>query len=123
MKGFSYIRYRLERSLDRYDFQLNSEYLKEIKIYNEDYYKMFDKFDSPTTFFFIDPPYTSKHVNNYYRCDSAKFNHAKLCERIKKLKGRWLLTYDYSPRLLEMYEGYNIEIKERKLFGKIYREK
>lgn len=122
LSGFSYNKYRIENSVSEYDFSIDSEYLYQTQIYNKDYKYIFDKYDSKTTFFFIDPPYMNKRTKNYYRYGNQDFNHNELCKRIKRLKGRWLLTYDYNEKLIEMYKDYNIEIVERPMMGKVYKE-
>lgn len=121
MSGLKYRREKIECIL-LLDFFLNSEYLTRVNILNKDYKEVLTKYDSKHTFFFIDPPYNINRVGQYYRCESNKFNHQELYNIVTNLKGRWLMTYNYDEKLMEMYKDYNIEIKERKMFGRVYRE-
>lgn len=121
MDGLKYRRSKIENILSL-DFYINHEYLMGVTLSNKDYKEMFKKYDSKNTFFFIDPPYSIDRVDKYYRCDCSKFDHKELSKKIKKLQGRWLLTYNYDEKILDMYKDYNIEVVERKMFGRTYRE-
>jgi DNA adenine methylase len=122
LQGIRYNSYKVEKSLNCYDMFVDSEALKEVHISNRDYSEVLAIYDDIRTFYLIDPPYTISNSGSYYRCNSKEFNHDKLAEQVKSLKAKWLLTYDYNEEILEKYKEYNVEIKERAMFGRVYRE-
>ena len=92
------------------------ERLKGVKVFNESYESVCRRYDSPETFFFLDPPYAG-----YSALDaSAKgektgekdFDEHKFFEMLKGLKGKWFLNYGERgelPGLLKQ-AGYNTRI-------------
>lgn len=56
-----------------------------------------------STFIYFDPPYYNQgsalYVNHY-----SKDDHTILAEYIQKLKCKWMLTYDYTPQIVDMYK-------------------
>ena len=81
--------------------------LKNTTILNEDYLKVIEKYDSPTTFFFLDPPYESS--NNVYK--NTEIDYEKLNEVLKKLKGKFLLTLNDSKKIENIFKDF----KQKKL--------
>jgi len=77
--------------------------LKNTTILNEDYLKVIEKYDSPETFFFLDPPYESS--NNVYK--NTKVDYEKLNEVLKKLKGKFLLTLNDSKNIENIFKDFN----------------
>lgn len=56
------------------------------------------------TLIYFDPPYYNQGAvlyANYYTHN----DHEKLSKFIKKLKCKWILTYDYTPTIIEMYSS------------------
>ncbi|MBN2153006.1 MAG: DNA adenine methylase [Candidatus Lokiarchaeota archaeon] len=64
--------------------------LKGVVLLDLDYAPVLDKYDSPNTFFYIDPPYETEYAYN------KPFDHDVLARRCKHLKGRFLLSLDSS---------------------------
>jgi DNA adenine methylase len=55
-----------------------------------------DRYDSPVTFFYLDPPYPGNRCNYRHNMRSST-DHAALALRLKTVQGKWLLsTYDSS---------------------------
>ena len=55
------------------------------------------------TLIYFDPPYYAKGsalYANFYKPQ----DHKKLSEMIHNLEAKWLLTYDYEPEIIKMYE-------------------
>jgi len=80
-----------------------------IKFYQKDGAKLIEKHASNKyALFFIDPPYTKAAKRLY---SHWKINHALLFERLKKVKGHFLMTYDDTPeiRKLAFKNGFKIE--------------
>ena len=41
--------------------------------------------------------------------NSKQFSHEDLCAKLKKIKGRFILSYDDNPEVLNLYKGYDIK--------------
>ena len=64
--------------------------LKGVEILNMDYFPVLEKYDSPDTLFYIDPPYWQ--VGWKSSCPFYKEDWERLIERIKRLRGNVLLS-------------------------------
>jgi site-specific DNA-adenine methylase len=80
-------------------------------ISNLDYKDVFDIYDSPDTFFYLDPPYKGKE-SYYINHDFCDKSHLELKMRLDKLSGRFLLSYWHFDGLEDLYSGYKIEKKK-----------
>lgn len=70
---------------------------------------------SPTTYIYADPPYMLKN-NNLYGMNGDlhdSFDHQAFAEKLKTLDN-WVLSYNDTPEVRAMYEGYTIVNKEWK---------
>jgi DNA adenine methylase len=65
---------------------------------NEDFEKVVEKYDSPTTYFYMDPPYY-KTENYYSNHDFDSKDHERLCNKLKTIKGKFGLSYYDFPKL------------------------
>tara|TARA_B110000438_G_scaffold207550_1_gene199330 strand:- start:62 stop:853 length:792 start_codon:yes stop_codon:yes gene_type:complete len=67
--------------------------LKKItKCENLSYNEVIEKYDSPSTYFYCDPPYWK--TENYYSLhDFDVEDHKKLCAQLENIKGRFSLSY------------------------------
>jgi DNA adenine methylase len=88
----------------------NKNYFHRIdSIYNSDYKEIITKYDSESTFFYIDPPYYSKeyyYINhNFNKSD----NHMELCEMLKNIKGKFALSYLHFSNIDEWYKDFNLK--------------
>lgn len=74
--------------------------LKNVKIENKDYKKIIANYDSKDTFFYLDPPYTN--------AKEYKHNHVnpvELANILRKIKGKFLLSYDNSPTIMKAFKN------------------
>ena len=85
-------------------------------IENLDYSDVIKKYDSPTTYFYLDPPYW-KTENYYSKHDFDKSDHKKLCNQIKYIQGKFGLSY-YNFELLIEWLPENEFYWEEKQFTK-----
>jgi DNA adenine methylase len=69
---------------------------------NEDFQTVVEKYDSPTTYFYMDPPYW-KTENYYSNHDFDSKDHERLANCIKQIKGKFSLSYYDFPTLSEWY--------------------
>lgn len=68
---------------------------------NMDCRDLIKKYDSPTAFFYIDPPYFK--LEDYYTKNEFGFNdHIELLNVMKSAKGKWALSYYYFKELEEL---------------------
>jgi DNA adenine methylase len=82
-------------------------------IENLDFEKVVEKYDSPTTYFYMDPPYW-KTENYYSNHDFDVNDHERLAILIKNIKGKFSLSYYDFPILREWFpkDEYRWEQKE-----------
>lgn len=87
--------------------KLNDEYIRDrfdkiVEIHSMDFEELIKKYDSPDTYFYLDPPYYTgneaedkgNRVGWYGAADIFdKASHKRLCDLLKTLKGKWALSY------------------------------
>lgn len=77
-----------------------------------DKYKKISKKKSDSTLIYIDPPYClddKPNLSHYGISQLQKpFDHEKLCNLLKKIKTRWLLSYNNSEIIMDLYKDFNI---------------
>ena len=84
--------------------------LDKVLIENRDFEKLITQYDHKDAFFYCDPPYT--YGAGYDVTSTKDFDHERLRDLLKNIKGRFLLSYDDSPKIRELYKGYEmIEIE------------
>lgn len=96
--AFEILKYKLPRY---------SEYFKRMEITNLDYLEVLNKFDSDSTFFYVDPPYVgyeSYYLHNTFKDDS----HLELSKKLESLTGKWVLSYYKFDQLEDWYNNYKI---------------
>jgi len=71
-----------------------------------------------TDFTFLDPPYMIESSNLYGKNGEMHkgFSHEQFLNSVKKLKGKWMITYNDNEWLREAYKDYNIETVEYKYY-------
>ena len=75
--------------------------LAKLSTENMDCRDLIKKYDSPTAFFYIDPPYFN--LEDYYTKNSFGYDdHIELLTVMKAAKGRWALSYYYFPELEQL---------------------
>lgn len=84
---------------------------------NLDFQEVIEKYDSPTTYFYVDPPYWK--TENYYSAhDFDRDDHERLANCLKKSEGKWSLSY-YAFDLLEQWFPKYKYLWETKEFQKL----
>lgn len=75
-----------------------------VTVENLDYRQCITKYDKHDNFFYCDPPYV---VGATY--DNSKgFDHDELCQTLKSIEGRFLLSYDDCEKVRSLYSQYRI---------------
>ena len=107
--------FREKLKTEKYDkFQKKLEKINFVE--NMDYSDVIKKYDSPTTYFYVDPPYW-KTENYYSKHDFDRDDHEKLCLQLKNIKGKFGLSY-YDFDLLQGWLSKNEFEWEEKEFTK-----
>lgn len=102
--------YKIDCRFNRKDLirriQRVAKYCKRIHLSRNDALKFISNISnnlSNSIFFYIDPPYfkkSSKLYTNFYKEE----DHNALASTVLKLKNPWLLTYDNTPQIAELYK-------------------
>jgi len=83
--------------------------LKPTTIVSKDYLQVLKDYDSPTTFFFLDPPYEveaeQKFKEGYYK--SSIIDYEKMNDALKQIKGKFLLTINNSKYIRDIFKDFN----------------
>lgn len=91
--------------------QLNLR-LDRVSIENLDWQRCLDLYDRPTTFFFLDPPYTECDAGMYGTWTNADV--LRLRERLEQLRGKWMVTLNDSAAIRQIFAGCKIRSVKRK---------
>ena len=78
------------------------------KLLNQDYSAVVKQYDSPTTFFFFDPPY-EKTRTIYGYGEHKDFDFERLREVLRSIHGKFLMTINDSPNIRDMFKEFNIK--------------
>jgi len=115
MDAFGYGKTRGSKSLENLKHRIYeiSYRLERVYLENLDYLDILKRYDAVNSFFYLDPPYYIDSVKVY-----ETINHFNLAESLKKLQGRFLLSYDNRPEIKELYKDFNvIEVSRPMTFG------
>lgn len=74
--------------------------LLKVNIESKDFRDIIQKYDSPNTFFYVDPPYVGREYR--YDGDFSQQDHIELAELLNNIKGKAMLSY-YDNTLLNLY--------------------
>ncbi len=97
-----------DSSIDR--VELLSSLLPGTKVTNEDYSQVLDE-PGENVFLFLDPPYYSATKSALYGKNGnlhKGFDHAQFAENMKKTNHKWLITYDNSDYIRDLFSFANI---------------
>jgi DNA adenine methylase len=71
------------------------------QVENLDCLEVIQKYDSATTFFYVDPPYYEKE--HYYTQAFGRDKHRELAECLGQIQGKFALSYYEFPELLTWF--------------------
>jgi DNA adenine methylase len=91
-------------------------FLKITNVENMDFAHFINTYDSPTTYFYVDPPYW-KTENYYSNHDFDRNDHERLANVLKGIQGKFSLSY-YDFDLLNQWFPKNEYTWEKKEFAK-----
>ena len=85
------------------------ELLKGVILENADYEDIIKKYDSPSTFFFIDPPYDKTSASSFGYAQGNEFDFERLADVLGGVKGNFILTLNDSKRFRNLFKGYTVK--------------
>ena len=96
-----------KNALHTKDFPYYAQRLKDTLIFNQPYESVIKEYDSPTTLFYLDPPYE----NSKYTTDSAyeSINYDDLLKVVLTIQGKFILSINDSPRVRELFKDFIIK--------------
>ena len=98
--------------------------LMRVQIESLPYEKILTRFDSPTTLFYLDPPYYDRELYNY---NLKPEDFATLAERLKPLQGKFVLSLNDVPEVRALFKDFSIRdidlhYTAQKNVGRLYNE-
>ena len=93
------------------DYKPYGERLKNVIIKNESFEKVVKEYDSPTTLFYLDPPYeiTLENMDKQYY-EKTGITPEEVYNVCKNIKGMFILSYNYSPHIVKLFKEFDIKI-------------
>lgn len=91
------------------DFSIYGDRLKNTTILNKDFRKVIKQYDSPKTFFYLDPPYEKSEEQGVYENLEKFITPQDVFDSLKNIKGKFLLSYNDSPNIRKIFNKYNIK--------------
>ena len=82
-----------------------SEYMKNTAVLNQDYKTVIKRYDSPGTFFYLDPPYSSTAGEIY---NKDEMNYEELANVLKGIKGKFLMSINDSAEIRKLFNSFNL---------------
>lgn len=82
--------------------------LSRVNIENLHYNVCVEKYDSPDTFFYLDPPYYDCE-NDYGKGLFAKSDFQLLAATLAGVKGKFLLSINDIPEIRDIFQSFNID--------------
>ncbi len=81
--------------------------LSSVVVENKDFEDLINVYDRPGALFYVDPPYYG--TEGYYQALFTPADHVRLNEKLKTIKGKFLLSYNDCDFVRELYKGFTIE--------------
>ncbi len=85
--------------------------LDRVTIEHLDWQRCLELYDRPTTFFFLDPPYTECEVRMYGAWTNADVQILR--DRLDQVRGKWLLTLNDTPAIRGIFDGCQVQAFSR----------
>lgn len=96
--------------------------LRTVIIENLDWQDCVKQYDSPKTFFYVDPPYPKNGCNYAHNMRDWESHH-KLYDRLKASKARWIISSYDIPEMHEIFKGSEYTILPVRSFSGMKAEK
>lgn len=95
----------LENAIKR--FGEVQERLKMVVVEQKDFENLISVYDRKTALFYLDPPYYGTETM-YQNVDFTKADHERLATALGRINGKFVLSYNADPFILELYKDYEI---------------
>jgi DNA adenine methylase len=83
------------------------ERLRTVLIENLDWRVCVERYDSPTTVMYLDPPYLGNGVNYKFNMRGER-DHRSIAEHLRRTKGLWILSSYDTQDIRDLFDGYAI---------------
>ena len=80
--------------------------LERVQLECASYGEVLDRFDRPTTLFYLDPPYWGRKL---YRHNFSEDDFATLAEKLRTIRGKFILSLNDVPEVRALFDGFWIE--------------
>lgn len=84
------------------------ERLAAVQIENLDYGDFIERYDRPTTLFYLDPPYYNNETD-YGKGVFNKSDFEKLAKLLFSIKGKFIMSLNDTPEVRNIFKGFTIE--------------
>lgn len=86
--------------------ELAHKRLQRVQIESLPYEQILDKYDRPTTVFYLDPPYWERRL---YKFNFSQADFHNLEQRLQMLKGKFILSLDDRPEVRDIFKGFRLQ--------------
>lgn len=66
-----------------------------------------ERYDTPRTLFYLNPPYYG--TEGYYKAAFGRDEFTEMAKRLRRIKGRFLLSLNDCPEVREIFAGFDVE--------------
>ena len=80
--------------------------LERVQIESLPYEKILEKYDRPTTLFYLDPPYWERIL---YKFNFSESDFQGLEQRLRAIQGKFILSLDERPEVRELFKNFRFE--------------
>lgn len=81
------------------------ERLQRVQIESLPYEQVLEKYDRPTTCFYLDPPYWERKL---YKFNFTVRQFQDMAERLRRIQGRFILSLDDRPEVRELFREFHL---------------
>ena len=79
--------------------------LQRVQIESLPYEKILEKYDRPSSLFYLDPPYWERHL---YKFNFSRDDFVALEQRLRTLKGKFILSINDEPEVRKLFRSFRI---------------
>lgn len=81
-----------------------------VRLLNQDFRKVIQTYDSPSTLFYVDPPYVAANEKScLYGNGNCQVSPDMVARALKGIKGKAIISYDDHPEVRKAFKGCKVE--------------